>query len=159
MRAGSCCCNGTTSGYTGLLAQGIHGPRLRSSKHGARRTQARRVSAIDARSRLAPFKRVAATIRQYARGYLGLHHLRPLEARNGKARTTTRRSHGFPSAVGVSLTQALLFRHSSSCAPLARLNHETSRGAGIFTIRALPRVILGTSPSATAMHFPGISVT
>ena len=57
------------------------------------------------RSRLAPFQRVAATIRNYAAGILayvrtGLSNGRT-EALNGKARTITRRSYGFHSAHGL----------------------------------------------------------
>jgi transposase len=57
------------------------------------------------RSRLEPFKRVAATIRAHADGILayvrtGLSNGRT-EALNGKARTITRRSYGFHSAHGL----------------------------------------------------------
>jgi transposase len=57
------------------------------------------------RSRLAPFKRVAATIREHAEGILayvrsGLSNGRT-EGLNGKARTITRRSYGFHSAHGL----------------------------------------------------------
>lgn len=57
------------------------------------------------RSRLAPFQRVAATIRIHAAGILayvrtGLSNGRT-EALNGKARTITRRSYGFHSAHGL----------------------------------------------------------
>lgn len=57
------------------------------------------------RSRLEPFKRVAATIRQHAEGILayitsGLSNGRT-EGLNGKARTITRRSYGFHSAHGL----------------------------------------------------------
>jgi len=57
------------------------------------------------RSRLKPFKRVAATIRRYADGILayvrsGLSNGRT-EGLNGKARTITRRSFGFHSAHGL----------------------------------------------------------
>jgi transposase len=57
------------------------------------------------RSRLEPFKRVAATIREYADGILayvrsGLSNGRT-EGLNGKARTITRRSFGFHSAHGL----------------------------------------------------------
>jgi transposase len=57
------------------------------------------------RSRLEPFKRVAATIRQHADGILayvrsGLSNGRT-EGLNGKARTITRRSFGFHSAHGL----------------------------------------------------------
>ncbi len=57
------------------------------------------------RSRLDPFKRVAATIRAHADGILayvrsGLSNGRT-EALNGKARTITRRSYGFHSAHGL----------------------------------------------------------
>lgn len=57
------------------------------------------------RSRLEPFKRVAATIRQHAEGILayvrsGLSNGRT-EGLNGKARTITRRSFGFHSAHGL----------------------------------------------------------
>jgi transposase len=57
------------------------------------------------RSRLAPFKRVAATIREHAAGILayvrsGLSNGRT-EALNGKARTITRRAYGFHSAHGL----------------------------------------------------------
>lgn len=57
------------------------------------------------RSRLEPFKRVAATIRQHAEGILayvrsGLSNGRT-EGLNGKARTITRRAYGFHSASGL----------------------------------------------------------
>jgi transposase len=57
------------------------------------------------RSRLEPFKRVAATIREHADGILayvrsGLSNGRT-EGLNGKARTITRRSYGFHSAHGL----------------------------------------------------------
>jgi transposase len=57
------------------------------------------------RSRLEPFKRVAATIREHAAGILayirsGLSNGRT-EGLNGKARTITRRSYGFHSAHGL----------------------------------------------------------
>ena len=57
------------------------------------------------RSRLAPFKRVASTIREHADGILayvrsGLSNGRT-EGLNGKARTVTRRSFGFHSAHGL----------------------------------------------------------
>lgn len=57
------------------------------------------------RSRLAPFKRVAATIRAHAAGILayvrsGLSNGRT-EGLNGKARTLTRRAYGFHSAHGL----------------------------------------------------------
>ncbi len=57
------------------------------------------------RSRLKPFKRVAATLRDYADGILayvrsGLSNGRT-EGLNGKARTITRRSYGFHSAHGL----------------------------------------------------------
>lgn len=57
------------------------------------------------RSRLAPFKRVAATIREHADGILayvrsGLSNGRT-EGLNGKARTITRRAYGFHSAHGL----------------------------------------------------------
>ena len=57
------------------------------------------------RSRLEPFKRVAATIREHADGILayvrsGLSNGRT-EGLNGKARTITRRSFGFHSAHGL----------------------------------------------------------
>jgi transposase len=57
------------------------------------------------RSRLEPFKRVAATIRRYKDGILayvrtGLSNGRT-EALSGKARTITRRSYGFHSAHGL----------------------------------------------------------
>jgi transposase len=57
------------------------------------------------RSRLEPFKRLAATIRNHAAGILayvrlGLSNGRT-EALNGKARTITRRSYGFHSAHGL----------------------------------------------------------
>lgn len=57
------------------------------------------------RSRLAPFKRVAATIRRHANGILayvrsGLSNGRT-EGLNGKARTLTRRAYGFHSAHGL----------------------------------------------------------
>lgn len=57
------------------------------------------------RSRLEPFKRVAATIRDHAEGILayvrsGLSNGRT-EALNGKARTITRRSYGFHSPHGL----------------------------------------------------------
>jgi transposase len=57
------------------------------------------------RSRLAPFQRVAATIREHAEGILayvrsGLSNGRT-EGLNGKARTITRRSFGFHSAHGL----------------------------------------------------------
>lgn len=57
------------------------------------------------RSRLAPFKRVAATIRNYAAGILAYVRSRLSNGRteglNGKARTITRRSYGFHSAHGL----------------------------------------------------------
>jgi transposase len=57
------------------------------------------------RSRLEPFKRIAATIRQHAAGILayvrsGLSNGRT-EGLNGKARTITRRAYGFHSAHGL----------------------------------------------------------
>ena len=57
------------------------------------------------RSRLEPFKRVAATIREHAEGIIayvrsGLSNGRT-EGLNGKARTITRRSYGFHSAHGL----------------------------------------------------------
>ena len=57
------------------------------------------------RSRLEPFKRVAATIREHAEGILayvtsGLSNGRT-EGLNGKARTITRRAYGFHSAHGL----------------------------------------------------------
>lgn len=57
------------------------------------------------RSRLAPFQRVAATIRDHAAGILayvrsGLSNGRT-EGLNGKARTITRRAYGFHSAHGL----------------------------------------------------------
>ena len=57
------------------------------------------------RSRLEPFKRVAATIREHMAGILayvrsGLSNGRT-EGLNGKARTITRRSYGFHSANGL----------------------------------------------------------
>ena len=57
------------------------------------------------RSRLEPFKRIAATIREHAKGILayvtsGLSNGRT-EGLNGKARTITRRSYGFHSAHGL----------------------------------------------------------
>ena len=57
------------------------------------------------RSRLEPFKRVAATIREHAKGILayvtsGLSNGRT-EGLNGKARTITRRAYGFQSAHGL----------------------------------------------------------
>ena len=57
------------------------------------------------RSRLEPFKRIAATIREHAEGILayvrmGLSNGRT-EGLNGKARTITRRSYGFHSAHGL----------------------------------------------------------
>jgi transposase len=57
------------------------------------------------RSRLEPFKRVAATVREHAEGILayvrsGLSNGRT-EGLNGKARTLTRRSYGFHSAHGL----------------------------------------------------------
>ena len=57
------------------------------------------------RSRLEPFKRVAATVRDHAEGILayvrsGLSNGRT-EGLNGKARTLTRRSYGFHSAHGL----------------------------------------------------------
>lgn len=57
------------------------------------------------RSRLQPFKRVAATIREHAEGIIayvrsGLSNGRT-EGLNGKARTITRRSYGFHSAHGL----------------------------------------------------------
>lgn len=57
------------------------------------------------RSRLAPFKRVAGTLRKYTEGVLayvrsGLSNGRT-EGLNGKARTITRRAYGFHSASGL----------------------------------------------------------
>jgi transposase len=57
------------------------------------------------RSRLAPFKRVAATIREHLDGIVAYVATRlsngPTEGLNGKARTITRRSYGFHSAAAL----------------------------------------------------------
>jgi transposase len=57
------------------------------------------------RSRLVPFKRVAATIREHAGGILAYVQSRLSNGRteglNGKARTITRRAYGFHSALGL----------------------------------------------------------